>query len=48
MDTDLIAKATDNEMVKFMPKLKPEDIADALRYIITRPSHVQVVEQNMM
>lgn len=42
VDTELLNKAIDHEMVKFMPKLQPEDVADALKYILTRPLHVQV------
>lgn len=42
VDTELLTKATDHEMVKFMPKLQPEDVADALKYIITRPQNVNV------
>lgn len=42
VDTEITSQATDNEMLKAMPKLKPKDVADALIYIITRPDSVQI------
>lgn len=35
---------TENELVTLMPKLKPEDVANAVQYVITLPEHVQVHE----
>lgn len=33
-------------IVDYMPKLKPEDVADAVMYIITRPKHIVVIILN--
>lgn len=32
----------DNELVKYMPRLKPEDVAQAVIFAITAPQHVLV------
>lgn len=32
----------DNDLVKYMPRLKPEDVAQALIFAITTPQHVLV------
>lgn len=44
MEGDIVANHTagDNDLVKYMPKLKPEDVADAVLYAITTPDNVQV------
>uniref|UniRef100_A0A182IVL1 Dehydrogenase n=1 Tax=Anopheles atroparvus TaxID=41427 RepID=A0A182IVL1_ANOAO len=34
--------ANENEIVKYMPKLKPEDVAEAVLYAITTPDNVQI------
>ncbi|XP_055628702.1 farnesol dehydrogenase-like [Toxorhynchites rutilus septentrionalis] len=46
VEGDLVASHTtnENEIVKYMPKLKPEDVAEALLYAITTPDHVQIHE----
>lgn len=42
MQEEIVAGDTKNELVKLMPRLKPEDVAQALIYIICTPEHVQV------
>ena len=32
----------DNELVKYMPRLKPEDVAQAVVFAITQPQNVLV------
>lgn len=44
VEQDIVTCCTDNELVQLMPKLKPEDVANALLYVITLPDHVQVHE----
>lgn len=34
--------SNENEIVKYMPKLKPEDVAEAVLYAITTPDNVQI------
>uniref|UniRef100_A0A336MFC7 CSON011368 protein n=1 Tax=Culicoides sonorensis TaxID=179676 RepID=A0A336MFC7_CULSO len=42
-DTDFLAQpGSGNEIVKYMPRLKPEDVAEAVIYIITRPKHIWI------
>ncbi|XP_052872789.1 farnesol dehydrogenase-like [Anopheles cruzii] len=36
--------SNENEIVKYMPKLKPEDVAEAVLYAITTPENVQINE----
>nr|CAI5855749.1 unnamed protein product [Callosobruchus analis] len=47
VDTEIIASAQNNLSVahifKDAPMLKPEDIADAVEYVLSTPPHVQVV-----
>lgn len=44
VEQDIIVSCTENELVQLMPKLKPEDVANAVQYVITLPEHVQVHE----
>uniref|UniRef100_U5EVY4 Putative dehydrogenase n=1 Tax=Corethrella appendiculata TaxID=1370023 RepID=U5EVY4_9DIPT len=46
VDADILSTHThsDNELVKFMPKLLPSDVSSALLYAITTPDHVQIHE----
>lgn len=46
VDGDIVAHYTEseNDLVKYMPKLKPEDVAEAVIYAITTPDHVQIHE----
>ncbi|KAL1374586.1 hypothetical protein pipiens_004867 [Culex pipiens pipiens] len=46
VEGDIVATHTinENDLVKYMPKLKPEDVAEAVLYVITTPDHVQVHE----
>lgn len=46
VEDDIVANytANENDLVKYMPKLKPEDVAEAVLYAITTPDHVQIHE----
>lgn len=43
VESENIASGSDNEMLKFMPRLKPEDVAKAVLFAISTPDHVQVI-----
>lgn len=44
MENDILTThgSDDNELVKYMPRLKPEDVAQAVIFAITTPQHVLV------
>ena len=44
MENDILTThgCDDNELVKYMPRLKPEDVAQAVIFAITTPPHVLV------
>ena len=44
VEDDIVDNVTksENEFIKFMPKLKPDDVAQAIIFCITQPEHVQV------
>lgn len=42
VESDIIVSGSDNEILKFMPRLKPEDVAKAVLFVISTPDHVQV------
>lgn len=42
VESDNIVSGSDNEILKFMPRLKPEDVAKAVLFAISTPDHVQV------
>ncbi|XP_040167104.1 farnesol dehydrogenase-like isoform X1 [Anopheles arabiensis] len=46
VEGDILSTNTskDNEIVNYMPKLKPEDVAEAVLYAITTPENVQIHE----
>lgn len=42
VESDNIVSGSDNEILKFMPRLKPEDVAKVVLFVISTPDHVQV------
>lgn len=44
MENDILTtnEGDNNELVKYMPRLKPEDVAKAVVFAITTPQHVLV------
>lgn len=44
MENDILTthEVDNNELVKYMPRLKPEDVAKAVVFAITVPQHVLV------
>lgn len=43
VESDIVASDA-NELIKYMPRLKPEDVASAVIFAISQPEHVQVHE----
>uniref|UniRef100_A0A182Q6Z3 Dehydrogenase n=1 Tax=Anopheles farauti TaxID=69004 RepID=A0A182Q6Z3_9DIPT len=46
VEGDIVSTSStkDNDIVNYMPKLKPEDVAEAVLYAITTPENVQIHE----
>lgn len=41
VDTDIVSNS-DNDIINYMPRLKPQDVSRAVLFAITNPENVQV------
>lgn len=42
VDTSLLDVYRESPLIASLPKLKPEDVADAVYYVLETPDHLQV------